>query len=229
MSVLPAEMTLPIFDLMKLIILIYGVPKIGKSTFCSNAEDVLFLATEPGLKALSVFAVQVNCWKDIIAAGNELAKSDRFKTIVVDTVDIAYQLCMDHTCKVHNIKHPQDLDYGKGWSLVNREFSRVMTTMANLDRGLIFVSHAQEITLKSPTAEINKAVPTLGGKSRDFIMGLSDIILYAEINETKKGHERIVHATPSMEWEAGDRTGRLPEVLPLDWNAVATALKGDDA
>ena len=226
MSVLPDEMTAPIHDLSQLIMLIYGVPKIGKSTFCSHADDALFLATEPGLKSLSVFAIEVEKWKDILDAGAELGKSERFKTIVVDTIDIAYQHCLDHVCLAHSIKHPQDLEYGKGWALVNKEFSRVIIKLATLGRGLIFVSHSQDITLKTRTAELTKSVPTLGGKSRDFILGISDIVLYAEMTETKEGQQRILHAAPSESWEAGDRTGCLPETMPLDWTAVAENLKG---
>jgi hypothetical protein len=33
-------------------VLVYGQTKIGKSTFCSQADGALFLATEPGLNAL---------------------------------------------------------------------------------------------------------------------------------------------------------------------------------
>lgn len=52
---LPTEKKQPKQKLEDYSILLYGQPKIGKSTFCSQMDMPLFLATEPGLEALSVW------------------------------------------------------------------------------------------------------------------------------------------------------------------------------
>ena len=51
MPILPTAKTQPKPDLADLTVLVYGQTKIGKSSLCSRAESVLFLATEPGLNA----------------------------------------------------------------------------------------------------------------------------------------------------------------------------------
>lgn len=225
MSALPEKKTAPREHVEDYLWLLYGVPKIGKSTFCSQMNEPFFIATEPGLNALSVYAVFPKTWEEVLETGAELDKSDRFGTVVLDTVDNAYQMAMDYTCKLHNIKHPQDLEYGKGWHLVNTEFQRVINKLAQSRRGLVLVSHSQDITIKTRTAEISKSVPTLSGGARKFTLGLSDIILYAEMVETKEGITRTLHAAPSENWEAGDRTGRLPSEMPLDWKIVSKAFE----
>ncbi len=48
--------------------LVYSPSKIGKSTWCSHAENALFLATEPGLNALEVFEAPITCWDDLLQA-----------------------------------------------------------------------------------------------------------------------------------------------------------------
>jgi len=52
---LPTKKTPPKQDLAGLTVLVYGPSKIGKSTWCSQADGALFLATEPGLNALEVY------------------------------------------------------------------------------------------------------------------------------------------------------------------------------
>ena len=59
---LPTEIQEPTFDIDHLSMLIYGQPKIGKSTFCSRFEHALFMATEPGLNYLKTKNVRVNDW-----------------------------------------------------------------------------------------------------------------------------------------------------------------------
>jgi hypothetical protein len=70
-------------------------------------------------------------------------------------------------------------------------------------------------------------VPTLNKSAREIVLGMSDIILYAESTVTEKeGEVRIIRTKPSENWEAGDRTGRLPAVLPLDFKAFYNAFYG---
>ena len=225
MSLLPEKKTEPVTDLTGLKTLLYGSPKIGKSTFCSTMNAPLFLATEQGLGALSVYKVDIPDWNTLLEVGKELSGSNKYKTIVLDTVDNAYQFCLEAVCKKHGIQHPQDLDYGKGWGLVNHEFQRVLTKLSHQHRGFVLVSHAKIETIKTRTSEITRAVPTIPGSARRFIIGLVDVILYAEATETEKGVQRVLHAMPSESWEAGDRTGKLPETMPLDYKAVAKAFK----
>ena len=229
MALLPTEKTKPLDQIEEYLTFLYGIQKVGKSTFGSMMDDPLFIATEPGLNALSVFAAFPRTWKELLEICGELDKSDKFKTVVVDTIDNAYDLCLDHVCKEEGIKHPEDMDYGRGWSMVKKEFQRVITKLAQGPRGLLLISHSQDLTIKSRTAEITKAVPTIGGSARRFILGLADIILYAEMTQDKDKVKRVLHAAPSESWEAGDRTGRLPDVMDLSWPAVKKAFKGGHA
>lgn len=199
--------------------LLYGVPKIGKTTFFANPDCIIY-DTEAGTNALECYAVQGESWWTFLEFCAALESDERFSMVAIDTVDVLYQHCLEHVCEEHGIKHPSDLDWGKGWGLVNKEFQRAIIKLAQGPRGLWFTSHSQDITLKTRTAEMHKTVPTLGGKARDFLIGFCDIILYAEMYETTDGLRRVLHAEPSDNWEAGDRTGRLPGELPLDWTVV---------
>jgi hypothetical protein len=225
---LPDSPTVPETDIQKVKGLLYGVPKIGKTTFFSKA-DAIYADTDNGTIALSVYSVPITTWAQFLDFCAALIDDKRWNTVVIDTVDNLYQQCLEDVCKKHGCTHPSDKDdFGKTWGLVTGEFKRALTKLAQGPRGLWLVSHAQDVTIKTRSAEINKAVPTITGKAREFLLGFCDIILYAEMLEVKgKGLQRVIHADPSENWEAGDRMRRLSAVMPLDWDSVTTAFKGD--
>jgi len=70
---LPTEKTARSASLSAFTTLIYGKPKIGKSTFAASFPNALFLDTEGGLQSLSVHRVPIHNWKDLLTACGELA------------------------------------------------------------------------------------------------------------------------------------------------------------
>lgn len=226
---LPTQKTPPKPDLADLTVLVYGATKIGKSTWCSHADNAVFLSTEPGLNSLEVFQVPIRSWDELLAACGEIAEGKHeFKTVILDTVDNAYRMCSEHVCRKFKIEHESDLGYGKGFALINNEFQRVLNKLAFMPYGLYLISHSQETEIETRTGKYNKTVPTLPEKARKIVLGLVDMILYCDI-ETAAGPDnrmvarRVMRTKPSLYYEAGDRTGRLPEVINLDYARFAEA------
>jgi len=211
-------------DLRKFKFLIYGVPKCGKSTFASNFPNALFICTEPGHKFLKVFGgdhVHAT-WNDIKETVRNLIKEDHdFETVVLDTVDNAWDMCSKHVCKAENISHESDADYGKGWSAVTKEFKLVFNELANRNYGLIFISH--EKTMEKETKGLKRSFTdtTLGSAARKYIHGLCDFIFYGYIDDDGK---RWLRTKSNDNFNAGDRAGTLPEILPMDFNNFKTEL-----
>lgn len=127
---LPTAKTQPKPNLAELTVLVYGQTKIGKTTFCAQGEDALFLATEPGLNSLSVYQTPIQSWEDLLNVCAEITEGKHpFKTVIIDTIDNAYKFCTDYIVKKYKIEHESDLGYGKGYALVNNEFQRVLTKL----------------------------------------------------------------------------------------------------
>ncbi len=239
---LPTAKTQPKPDLADLTVLVYGQTKIGKSTFCSQSDGALFLATEPGLNALDVYQVPIQSWDDLLNACAEVTEGKHaFRTIIVDTIDNAYKFCTDYIVKKYKIEHESDLGYGKGYALVNNEFQRVLTKLAFLPYGLCLISHAKEIEVDTRTGKYTRIVPTLPDKARKIVLGMVDQVLFCDLETaTAEGGaesiKRVIRTKPSLYYEAGDRTGRLPETIDLDFkkfleafNSAAAALKPQPA
>lgn len=226
---LPTQKTPPKPNLHDLTILVYGKNKYGKSTWCSQADSALFLATEPGLNHLEVYQQPIASWDELLMAAKELAEGNHaFRTVVIDTVDNAYRMCAEHVCQKFKIEHESDLEYGKGYALVNGEFHRVLNKLALLPYGLFLVSHSQDKEIETRTGKIVRTVPTLPDKARKLVLGLVDMILFCDLEPTtdsdgKPAYRRVLRTKPSTLYDAGDRTGRLPEVIDLNFAAFVTA------
>ena len=229
MSILPTTKTPPKASLSDLTVLLYGKTKLGKSTFSSHAESALFLATEPGLNSLSAYQVSIQCWDDLLAACAEIAEGKHpFKTIIIDTVDNAYRFCTEYILRKFKVDHEADLAFGKGYALINNEFQRVLTKLAFLPHGLYLISHAKEVEIETRTGKYTRIIPTLPDKARKMVLGMADMVLFCDL-ELQNGANgeslvrRVIRTKPSVYFEAGDRTGRLPETLDLDYAGFVEA------
>lgn len=226
---LPTQKTSPKASLHDLTVLLYGPTKAGKSTWCAQADGALFLATEPGLNHLEVYQQPIGTWDELLVAARELADGKHaFRTVIIDTVDNAYRMCAEYVCQRFKIEHESDLEYGKGYALVNGEFHRVLNKLALLPYGLFLVSHSQDKEIETRTGKYTKVVPTLPDKARKLVLGLVDVILFCDFEPTtgpdgKPTSRRVLRTKPSATYEAGDRTGRLPEVIELDFAAFVAA------
>jgi hypothetical protein len=226
---LPTQRTKPTTDLGKQTVLLYSAPKLGKSTFASRWPDAVFFECEPGLSHLEVYKVPTYTWDDFLAACKLVAQGNHpFQTIVVDTVDNAFRSCTEAVCGKHGIEYEGDMAHGKGWALVKNEWHRVLTRLASLPYGLILVSHAVDKTIETRTGEYTKTQPSLPDRARGVVLGLVDMILYGDAVPRKDAAgnvtiDRVLRTKPHPTYEAGDRTGRLPDVLPLDYDAFVKA------
>lgn len=230
MSLLPTTRTPKKESFEDLTFLIYGAPKIGKSTLAAQADQVLFLATEAGLNHLDVYQAPVDSWKKFLVACGEIAAGKHeFKTICIDTIDNLYKFCSEHVLAEHGVKHESDLGFGKGWALVNAEFMRALTKLSLLPYGLIMISHAQEREIDDRTGKYTKTMPTLPESARKVLMGMVDIIAFCMIErKTENGEiseDRVVKTKPAKNYEAGDRTDKLPASMPMNFVLIKSALK----
>ena len=229
MNLLPTEKSKPKGSLAEFTLFIYGPPKVGKTTFASGFPDAVFLATESGHNALSIFKSDIDNWEKFLGACRELAEGKHgFRNIIIDTIDNLYHLCRAYVCEKHKIEHEADMPYGKGYALIMNEFTRVLTKLSMLPYGLVLVSHSMVQEIQTRTGTIHKIVPSMPEKPRKLILGMADLILFFD-QEIVRGEDsqqsihRVIRTQPSPNYEAGDRTGRLPEVLDLDYEAFVRA------
>jgi len=211
----------------------------GKVPMTRNPVSAVCDCGRPGFRVLSKRWICERCWKiirsweELLAACGEIAEGKHpFKTVILGTVDNAYRMCSDYICAKFKIEHESDLGYGKGWALINNEFHRVLTKLAFLPYGLFLVSHSQEKEIETRTGKYIRIIPTLPDKARKIVLGMVDLILFCDLEVTsdesgKPVYRRVMRTKPSPHYEAGDRTGRLPDTIDLNFQAFIKPPQGN--
>lgn len=224
---LPTQKTKIQHDLADQVILVHGVPKIGKTTWAAFFQ-ALFIATEPGHKHQEIFLVPTRNWKETTEACAALAQACQsgkppYSMVVIDTLDQMYQQAMDYNCKKYDVAHPGERDdRGALWSIVANDTCRVITKLAALPMGLILIAHSKQIELDLPTGKLQRWEPGLPGSVKNKILAMVDLTLFftsgpaLDAKGKPTGKEtRWIYTKPGRTYEAGDRSGRLPARIPL--------------
>jgi hypothetical protein len=201
---LPKEKSTPSKNLSDYSILMYGEEKIGKTTFAAQFPEAIFLMCEPGSKALSIYSRAVNSWVDMKSYLKLLAKDKKFKTIVIDTVDVAYLLCEKYCAQQLGVDDINDAEYGKGWRKVKAEFKQWMSFAGNLGKGIIYISHATEKEIKNRSGgSRHRTVPTMDRRAADIME--ADVDIWAYYHYESDG-SRTLQIRGTEEVAAGVRT-----------------------
>ena len=215
----------------------YGEEKSGKTTTASKFPKTLLLAFEKGYNALpGVMAQPISSWSDfrkVLKQLNNDAEKSMYETIIIDTADIAYDLCEKYICA--NAKRPDggfgvdaigDVPYGKGYTLLAKEFDECLRSIVHMDYGLVLISHAVDKTFKDEQGqEYSKIVPTLGSKPRNIVSRMCDIIGYSRVVQNQDGTNStklFLRGTPR--YVAGSRFKYTPDYIDFTYNNLVDAI-----
>jgi hypothetical protein len=206
--------------------MIYGAPGIGKSTLFSKFPNALFLYTDPGLTFLTAFKQPIAKWQDFKDSVKELIAQAKpaYGIVVVDTVDLLWAQCVEHVCKANGIVHESDMQWGKAYAMIEREFKIPIQQLCMLKSkgcGVAFISHAMDVEIRGRIIKTSKIVPTLPKKARSIILPLCDVIGYCGFSlntsqDVDLNSPRYLFFKPDETLEAKDRTTILPEKCLLD-------------
>ncbi len=199
---LPGEMTEPVSDLGDAVIMIFGVPKVGKTSLASQFGKTLVLATEVGYKGLRLFKEDVDSWNRAKLVLRALKKDKSFKTACIDTIDRLYLLSERETCQQLGIEELADAEWGKGFSSNRKRLSGYLNDIAATGKGLILTSHAQEREVRSRTGgTFDRIVPTMPKQAREIVEAMVDIWGYYQHD----GRRRVLQIIGDDQVAAGHR------------------------
>lgn len=216
-------------DLSGFITYLYGAAKVGKTTLCSKFPKALILAFEKGYNALpGVFAQDITRWSEFKEVIRELKKpevKERFKTIVIDTVDIAGALCEKYICGQLGIDSIGEGGWtNNGWSKYKTELQDCLRTITQLGYSLVCISHDKDKTFKRKDGtEYNQIVPTAQSSLNNIMKDMADLYLYAALDEVTKERKIYIRSLDNS-IDCGSHFKNIVNEIPLDYNALVRAV-----
>ena len=219
-------------DLKGKFLMIYGLPKSGKSTFGSQLPRALFMNFEQGTNALAgIRSVPILRWTDAKKVLTQLRKpqaKEMYDTVVVDTVSIAWQLCERYICQREGQESIRDIGWGQGWTMLKNEFSEFWREITLLGFGILFIAHSKEkpTEMRDENGETITAVcPDLPNNAYTIVNSIVDIIGYLQVQMNPDGtSERYLYTRSTPTIFAGSRYQYLLPKIKFGYQELVDAI-----
>jgi hypothetical protein len=217
---------------------IYGDKKSGKTSNAVRFPKPLLVAFEKGYNMLSgVMAQPVNKWKEAIDIKKQLLKDAKavedgdkkettFKTIVVDTADIGYDMCEAFILAKEGVEYLDETESKRGYKAVEREFDGFFQEIVKAGYTLVVISHSETKQLKENGEKYDRTQPTVDKRGLKVLARLVDVIGYSTFEPKDDGtNEMVLYLRGSKNLEAGSRNKYMSAKIPFTYNALLTDMQ----
>lgn len=208
---------------------LYGPGGAGKTTFGTQMPGHLILAFEKGYSAIpEALASDITSWPVFKQRIRELKDPEvkkRYKTLIIDTIDLASQLCEKYICTQLGIENIGDGGWStNGWSKAKKEWEEAFRTLSMEGYALLFISHSKDktFTRKNGTT-YNQIAPSCGNAYNEIIRNMVDIEAYISIDEETKTRKLILRSDDDSV-ECKSRFKYIKPVIPFGYQSLVSAL-----
>lgn len=175
-------------------LILFGLPKVGKTTILSTLENNLILDMENGSTYVDALKIKINTLKELketIKAIKEAGKP--YKFITIDTITaveemakpLAIQLYQNSpmfSAKYADVKDVTQLPNGSGWAFLRQGVEMIVDLVASATDNLIICGHVKDTAL-SESMEGSVKDLDLGGKLKRILSAKSDAIGFVHRDE----------------------------------------------
>lgn len=227
-------------------ICIFGRKNIGKSTLANSFPYTLTLMFEKGryisgIRQLPKRGDSPLDWETLIEIRDELVSNIEehgVLRVAIDTIDQAYECCMDYCCEQGGYKHPGSApDSVEAWREVKKTFLDMWMSFYEAGILLTFVSHekAKPLVTKykglqrdgedSDNVKYNRMEPSCTGQAMDVLQQIASYVFYYGFNE---GVRCLTIRSPNdVHWTACERQETYvdPDGTPINTFRAGTSAK----
>ena len=182
-------------------LVLYGLPKAGKTSAVAQLQNNLIIDLEGGSKFIDALAVQARTITDLgeiaqaIRAKNEEVGHNFYKHITIDNATRLEDICMSYACTLYRktelVKNWKGDDVttlarGAGYKYLRDAVKKVIDMFKDLCDEFILIGHVKDSITDKDGEEVNAKEIDLVGKLGKIICGMADAVgyVYRKENET---------------------------------------------
>ena len=225
-------------------VVLYGVEGIGKTSLAAQVPDPLFIDTEGGTAHLDVRRLQKpETWEELISLIKEVAATpDVCKSLVLDTADWAEAMAVDHICQKFKQPGLESFGYGKGYTFLSEEFSRLLAACDAViasGKNMVITAHAKQRRVELPDEtggfevwglKLSKQCGPLLKEWPDDLLFLNykTLVVATDSNTHKaQGGKRVIYTNHRPVFDAKNRHN-LPDEMELCYASIAPIFGGTE-
>ena len=201
-------------------LLLYGAPKVGKTTALSQLDDCLIIDTEGGANMIEGYVETANNREELIKILQDAQDGHEYKYVAIDTIDRIATWAEKAVCEEENVSAIQDLAFGKGFGLVREKVLNTVHFLKEIFPHVIIIGHRKWArAVVDSKAIVEPESLDLTGKLKNMLMADCDAIGYVYRDEDKG--KLMVSFKANEALEAGSRSPHLRgKQMKLNWKNI---------
>ena len=211
--------------------IIYGPPKIGKTSVLAELDNCLIIDLEDGSDMIDALKIKVHSLKELADVGREIIKQGKpYKYIAIDTISKLEEWCESEAKQIY-MKTPMGKNFetknpgmsilalpnGAGYLYLRMAYKEWIDKLNKLADHIILVGHLKDKMLEKKGKEVAVKDLDLTGKIKQITCANSDAVgyIYREEEETMISFDSLEDVT------AGSRCDHLKgKTMPLEWSEI---------
>lgn len=211
--------------------IIYGAPKIGKTTVLSQLDDCLIIDLEQGSDMLDALKVQVNSLRELGEIGKEIYQEGKpYKYVAIDTISKLEEWCEEEGKQIY-LKTPMGKNFetknpgmsilslpnGAGYLYLRMAYKKWIDKLNTLADHVILVGHLKDKMLEKKGKEVAVKDLDLTGKIKQITCANADAVgyIYRDDEQTMISFDSLGDVT------AGSRCDHLKgKTMPMEWSKI---------
>ena len=200
--------------------MLYGAPKVGKTTALSQLDNCLIIDTEGGANMIEGYIESVNNREELIKVLQEAQDGHDYNYVAIDTIDKIATWAENAVCAEENVSAVQDLAFGKGFGMVREKVLNTVKILKDIFPHVIIIGHRKWArAIVDSKAIVEPESLDLTGKLKNMLMADCDAIGYVYRDEEKGNLMVTFQSNDAL--EAGSRSPHLKgKELELKWNLI---------
>lgn len=199
------------------ILLLYGLPKVGKTTSLANLENSLIIDFENGTNKVDAVKVNVDSLEDLSELIQELKKNKgKYKYGIVDTATKLEELAGEYGISLYkkssfgskfngDIEELKSLPMGSGYGYIRKAYKILMNSISECFDYLILCGHTKDKIIIKEDKEISSIEIDLTGKLAGIVSQKVDAIGYVY----RKKNDLYISFKTDGEIHTGNRSKHL--------------------
>lgn len=137
------------------LIIVFGPPGVGKSHLASRWGNALMCDLENGTDLLDVKRVKPKNYEELLKSFKWFSEQP-FDTIVIDSITALEKMSNAYTLAANSWATLEDPGYGKGYTVANQNFNRIIAGceyLRNCGKNVVLIGHSKVKAVTDPTQD----------------------------------------------------------------------------
>lgn len=228
------------------LLVLYSIPKIGKTTLLSKLPNSLLIDLEDGSDFVDAVKIKVNNLKELKEVGTAIMKAKRpYKTVIIDTTTKLEEWCLDYALELYKAQpigsnfdgdSVLELPRGAGYYWLRKAFQEWINKIKKLAENIILVCHLKDSSIEKKGKEVSHKEIDLTGKLKVIVSTDADAICYLYRDDD---NNLVANFKSSDETVCGSRCNHLKgkeivlakydfeknDVCDVQWELIYESLK----